>query len=294
MKNNSEGAAFLNDVLMKILPDSVKDDLLIDKNSIGDICEIRLRINQRCIAVCCNREIVGSSIVTKELITRIMSMAMSYSAYAFESNLSQGYLTIKGGHRIGVGGQVIWEDGKVKNFSNITFLCIRIARQIKGCADNIMNTFLEHGLKHTIIISPPGCGKTTVLRDAVRQLSDRMRVNVSLIDERSEIAACVNGIPQNDIGMRTDVIDGCTKGTAVYMAVRSLSPQIIAMDEIGGSVDVDAVKYSIKSGCIVVGTAHGSGVDDTDRNLKDIFGKGGFEMAVILKKYGKVEKCLEL
>ena len=283
-----------NDFLLKILPDNLKEDLLIDENALKNIREIRLRIGKKPIAVCYGKEIVGNYDVTEKLIGRILSLATSYSVYAFESNISKGYLTIKGGHRIGVGGQVIWEDGRVKNFSHITFLCIRVARQIPGCADYIMDKFFSDELRHTIIISPAGFGKTTILRDVVKQISDKRHMNVSLIDERSEIAACINGVPQNDIGMRTDVIDGCEKSVAVYMAVRALSPQVIAMDEIGGKADVAAIRYSMKSGCIVIGTAHGTGIDDTDKELKNLFGEGGFTRAVILKKCGEVGECLDL
>lgn len=150
--------------LYKILPDELIKDIGIYAG-FQHVREIRLRIGRLPAAICDNGEHMGTSPVDEHMITRILSIATNYSSYAYESCMANGFLTIKGGHRIGLGGQVIWENGKVKNFSHVTFMCIRIAKQMKGCADNIMDELLKDGLKHTIIISPPGFGKTTLLRD---------------------------------------------------------------------------------------------------------------------------------
>lgn len=156
--------------LYKILPDELIKDIGIYAG-FQHVREIRLRTGRLPAAICDNGEHRGAVPVDEHMITRILSIATNYSSYAYESCMANGFLTIKGGHRIGLGGQVIWENGKVKNFLHVTFMCIRIAKQMKGCADNIMDELLKDGLKHTIIISPPGFGKTTLLRDIIRQLS---------------------------------------------------------------------------------------------------------------------------
>ena len=195
--------------------------------------------------------------------------------------------------------ELIKDIGIYAGLQHVREIRLRIGRLPAAICDNgeHMGTrpVDEHMItKHTVIISPPGFGKTTLLRDIIRQLSDKYRKNVVLIDERCEIAACVNGVPCNDIGCRTDVLDGCNKLTGVYMAVRSLSPQVVAMDEIGCEDDIKAVKYCIKTGCTVIGTAHGSSIYDTDERLTGLFAKSGFKRAVILEKCGEAGKCLDI
>lgn len=160
-------------------------------------------------------------------LSGILEHICHYSLYAFEDELRQGFLTVAGGHRIGIAGQVTSEDGtSIRTVRNISFLNIRVSHEIRGAADAVMGRmYSENGLKSALIISPPGCGKTTLLRDLIRQVSDGSAASrgmtVGVVDERSEIAGTFCGIPQNDVGMRTDVLDACPKRIGMMMLLRS-------------------------------------------------------------------------
>lgn len=203
---------------------------------------------------------------------RQMSVFMSkYSLYAYEEEIRKGFLTVEGGHRIGVCGQVSCEGEKIRRIHPISYLNIRIAREQKGCAEGIFPYLLSRGLfLNTLILSAPGVGKTTLLRDVIRILSDGNELcsgcKVGLVDERSEIAGSLRGVPQNDVGMRTDVLDGCPKAEGMMLLVRSMAPEVLAVDEIGGEEDMRALQYAMRCGCQIVATIH-------SRDLKELFAK---------------------
>ena len=184
-----------------------------------------------------------------------------YSLYAYEEEIRQGFLTVEGGHRIGVCGQVQTEHGKIRRIYPISYLNIRIAGERKGCSNKIFTKLHYTGrFVNTLILSPPGVGKTTLLRDLIRNLSNGTDAfpgrKVGLVDERSEIAGSIRGIPQNDVGLRTDVLDGCPKAEGMMLLVRSMSPEILAVDEIGGEEDLAALKSAIRCGCRILATIH--------------------------------------
>ena len=171
-------------------------------------------------------------------------------------------------------------------------LNFRVARQVIGAGDKIINLIKKNGIfENTLIISPPGVGKTTVLRDIVRQISN-CGYEVSLIDERTEIAACFNGIPQNDVGKRTDVMDGVNKDDGIRMMVRSMRPDFVATDEIGTDDDAEAIMYAINSGVKVIATAHGNNIQDLNRSerLKKLIEHGLFKKIIVMSNTGVVVK----
>lgn len=242
-------------------------------------------------------------IVSQEEIRRTMETVGTYSLYAYEEELKQGFLTIQGGHRVGVAGKAIMEEQKVKGLSQISCINIRFAHQITGCADMVIPYVTEEGkLCHTLIISPPGCGKTTLLRDLVRQISDGWETfpgnTVGVVDERSEIGGSYQGIPQNDVGIRTDVLDCCSKAEGMVMLLRSMAPQVIAVDEIGNYEDIRAIEMTLNSGCKLLATVHGSSIDEIRKKplLERLMKEHVFERYIILQKEmaGQIGKVQEI
>lgn len=263
------------------------------KMDYGKLQEIRLRIGSPVAFIYDNQEELlrreggftrdktKGYCITKNELRETMEYICNYSMYAFEEELKQGFLTIQGGHRVGVGGKVIVEKDKVKNIKYISCINIRLAHEIQGCADKIMPYLWKEEQRcwqHTLVVSPPRGGKTTLLRDMIRWVSDGCQekkisgVNVGVVDERSEIGACYLGVPQNDLGPRTDILDCCPKAEGIMMLVRSMSPAIIAADEIGSRADKEALEQAASCGCIVFATAHGASLEDIrSRGLEPFF-----------------------
>lgn len=205
--------------------------------------------------------------VTMQDIAEMLSYISNYSLYAYKEELKQGYITIEGGHRVGLAGGAVMENGKMTGLHHISFLNIRIAHERYGCAEKLL-PYIRHGnsIHNTLFLSEPGAGKTTLLRDCIRMLSEGTKENpglkVCVVDERSEIAACHLGVPQNDLGPRTDVLDGCSKPEGMQLLLRSMSPQILAVDELGGEGDFWAVEQAVYSGSRVLGTIHAGDIRD--------------------------------
>ena len=190
-------------------------------------------------------------IVTKEELRETMDYISHYSLYAYENELRQGFVTVEGGHRVGVAGKVIMEKERVKNIQYISSLNIRVSHEVLGCADRLIPYIVANKqVCHTLIISPPCCGKTTLIRDLIRQISDGNEYvkgcSVGVVDERSELGGCYLGIAQNHLGTRTDVLDCCPKAEGMIMLIRSMSPQVIAVDEIGTVEDIHAIEYAMQ------------------------------------------------
>ena len=231
-------------------------------------------------------------------ISDMLEHICHYSPYAFEEELRQGFVTVAGGHRVGVAGQaVLGSDGSIRTLKNISFINIRVSHQKKGAADRVLGRMYGEGrLKSALIISPPGCGKTTLLRDLIRQISDGNPYGEGLaggvVDERSELAGSFMGIPQNDMGMRTDVLDGCPKEKGMLMLLRSMSPQVVAIDELGSEGELKALGQAAACGCRILATVHGENRRDVERRfgLERAFWERLFGLFIVLGKAGG--KCV--
>jgi len=234
---------------------------------------------------------------TREDCVKLLELLTDHSVYSFEEQMRSGYITVQGGHRIGLAGRTAVENGKVKIFKEISGFNVRIAREVRGAGDAVLPYLLDLPslqLHHTLIVSPPQQGKTTLVRDLARlisygdlQLSSGGRMagrKVGIVDERSEIAACIKGVPRFDLGPRTDVLDGCPKAEGMMMMVRSLSPEVIVADEIGRPEDAEAIREALHAGVRLIATAHGTGLEDLSRRpiLRELIRERIFSRYVVL------------
>ncbi len=249
--------------------------------------EIRFRVGQPVEVSGMQRKVLKTEIVTQRDVREMLEYISRYSLYAFDEQIAQGYLTIPGGHRVGVAGEVVVEQGKVKNMRHISFANVRIAHEVYDCGRKILHHIREgERIRNTLIISPPCCGKTTLLRDLTRLISgeigDEQGKHVVVIDERSEIAGCYQGVPQKDIGCRTDVLDGCPKSVGMMMAVRSLAPELLVVDEMGGKEDMKALQMVMNSGCALLASVHGKSREEAEAKFEREGGGHCFQRYVIL------------
>ncbi|MBS6643275.1 MAG: stage III sporulation protein AA [Clostridiaceae bacterium] len=295
------------DELIKIFSKNIREILRKVPVDFEQVQEIRLRVHAPLLMVYNNREYYISQegrlgnyineayIVTKNELRETMEYMSNYSLYAFEEEMKQGFITIQGGHRIGIAGKTIVDDCGIRTMKFISFINVRMSHQIKGCATEVLPYLYENGeILHTLIISPPRCGKTTLLRDLIRQISngndEHEGITVGVIDERSEIGACYQGVPQNDLGIRTDILDCCPKAKGMMMLIRTMSPRVIAVDEIGSREDLEAMEYVMNCGCKLIATVHGSSIEDIKQKpvLRKLVQERIFERYIILNSKGRI------
>lgn len=291
---DKEGDRLKKEEILQVLSERIR--VLTDR-AVPDwerLQEIRIRSGKPVILVVQGQKIIpnqNGQVVSRREFRETLEYISNYSLYAFEEEIRKGYLTIPGGHRVGVAGKAVLDRGEVKTLRNISFLNIRVSHEVRGCADRILPyLFQQEKFLSTLIVSAPGGGKTTLLRDLVRQLGTGGRMfegkNVSVVDERSEIAGCYMGIPQRDVGTCTDVLDACPKYEGMVMMIRSMAPEVLAVDEIGTERDYEAMQYAVTSGCALLATIHGDSVEDLWEKplLKKMISEQMFSRIVLLRK----------
>jgi stage III sporulation protein AA len=256
--------------------------------------EIRIRVGQAAELVYGDNSCVRLKKISEDEITEMLNYLSDYSPYAFEEELRQGFFTMKGGHRVGVAGRtnraVYGGENGIERLVDIGAFNIRVAHEVKGCAAPLLPYVREGGLHSLFLVAGPGMGKTTVLRDLIRLLSrgdaSHAGVKVGVVDERSEIAACSCGIPQNDLGPRTDVLDNCPKQKGMQMLLRTMSPQLIAIDELGAKAEFDAVYEILYSGCHLAATVHAKNVPELTEKpyMRELLGTGQIDRLVEIER----------
>lgn len=330
----------IDKILIK-LPESMRDRIeKLPAQTLQQLEEIRIRTNTDTLLISGGREysLRDGDEITAEVLEEILNRLLDYSYYAYEEELSRGYITIEGGHRVGLCGRVTLENGQVHLIKDVSSLNIRRSREITGASEKILGAVLspakapaesvpnagisagcgddrspapsdlfgvcsssaDYGrmvVRNTLIISPPKCGKTTMLRDLARNLSNA-GFRIGICDERSEIAGCYDGKTSYDLGPRTDVLDGCPKADGILMLIRAMSPDVVMTDEIGKPEDAAAIRSALSAGVKIITTIHGSSFEDAAKSaVGSLITDHIFETLIFLSAQpvtGTVEKILRM
>ncbi|AUZ39476.1 stage III sporulation protein AA [Bacillus sp. MBGLi97] len=277
--------------ITEILPDTIKRALNgFGDHEINQIEEIRIRTSRPLELVNKGKPRFLPYAATPEDSALLLNRLGNYSMYTLEEELKKGYVTIRGGHRVGLAGRVVVENGAVKGIREISSFNIRIAKEKIGISEPYVPHLFQNSWLNTLIIGPPQTGKTTLLRDLARLISSGSgnvsAKKVGIVDERSEIAGCVNGIPQYRLGDRADILDACPKAEGLMMMIRSMSPEVMIADEIGRMEDAEALLEAVHAGVSVIVSAHGSSYADIARrpSLKMLQEHRVFERIVELSR----------
>lgn len=330
----------IDNILIK-LPESMRDRIeKLPAQTLQQLEEIRIRTNTDTLLISGGREysLRDGVEITAEVLEEILNRLLDYSYYAYEEELSRGYITIEGGHRVGICGRVTLENGQVHLIKDVSSLNIRRSREITGASEKILGAVLSPAkapaesvpnagistgcggekspvpsaisgacssaagcgrmvVRNTLIISPPKCGKTTMLRDLARNLSNA-GFRIGICDERSEVAGCYDGKTSYDLGPRTDVLDGCPKADGILMLIRAMSPDVVMTDEIGKPEDAAAIRSALSAGVKIITTIHGSSFEDAAKSaVGSLITDHVFETLIFLSAQpvtGTVEKILRM
>ena len=278
------------EVILENLPGRIKEMIAgMPDEEFERLQEIRIRVNKPLMT----EDNMGSRIlnhtVTRKDIEDTLELMSESSIYAFIEEIKKGFITVRGGNRVGVCGRVVQTANEITNIKDISGINVRVAKEVLGAADGIIDKIRGY---NTLIISPPQCGKTTLLRDIARQLGDKYKIGI--VDERGEIAACYRGEAQHNVGQKTDVLDLCPKDLGMVMLLRSMSPDIIITDEIGTASDLEAITQVINSGVKIITSVHGFNLKDVKKRID--LNENQFERIVILSRRngaGTVEGVIE-
>lgn len=258
--------------------------------------EIRLRCGQYICIQGGNSEKIIEYRLTQEDLQKTLNHLIHFSYYAYEEDMAKGFVTIEGGHRVGICGKAVIKGGHITLIKEISSLNIRFAKEVIGCGEKLASQLKDKrgNPQHTLIVSPPGCGKTTLLRDLARIFSNEGR-KVAICDERSELAGMYRGIPSFYLGSRTDVLDGCDKAEGIPILIRSMSPDVIVTDEIGKREDLQAIEMCLGTGVCLITSIHGSSREELMKsNLRNLIGENVFRHIIYLTKDSRPGKIAEV
>ncbi len=274
------------DTLRAILPDKLQQ--VFARLPLSQIYELRLRANAPVVACVDGRNFTLNTVnVTCEDLENIIHKAAEYAIYAVLDQMVKGFITIRGGVRIGIAGELVMERGQVIAVKNISSLCIRIPHAVRNCSCAVLPYLFDTKRPvSTLIVAPPGAGKTTLLRDLAWQISQKYpTLNTLILDERGELAACYQGENQLDVGQNCDVITGGSKAFGFENGLRSLRPDVIITDEIATADDVAMLQRAVRSGVIVIASVHAADLGEVRAKpeMGTLVSQGVFERYVVLR-----------